>query len=138
MKTSSILWHVRKLESADLVKSERANGFRVFYPVEGGIEAKKLSRAITALQNENARAIHALVERRPGVPVKETAERLSVHPGTVRWHLRKLREFGCVEELVRDDGSLFYPTPLGKKAMEAMLGTPATAPARNSNATPTK
>lgn len=136
MKTSSILWHVRKLESADLVKSERANGFRVFYPVEGGIEAKKLSRAITALQNENARSIHDLVERRPGVPVKEAAERLSVHPGTVRWHLRKLREFGCVEELVRDDGSLFYPTPLGKKAMEALLGTPTTGPVRNSNTVP--
>lgn len=138
MKTSSILWHVRKLESADLVKSERANGFRVFYPVEGGIEAKKLSRAITALQNENARAIHDLIERRPGLPVKEAAERLDVHPGTVRWHLRKLREFGCVEELVRDDGSLFYPTPLGKKAMEALLGTPTTGPVRNGNAVPTK
>ena len=38
MKTSSILWHIRKLESADLVHSERANGFRVFDPTEGGIE----------------------------------------------------------------------------------------------------
>src|SRR5688500_13236414 len=55
MKTSSILWHMRKLESAELVHSERANGFRVFYPVEGGIEIKRVSRAITALQNPKDR-----------------------------------------------------------------------------------
>ncbi|HLF16293.1 MAG TPA: hypothetical protein VI796_02540, partial [Candidatus Thermoplasmatota archaeon] len=57
MKTSSILWHVRKLEAAELVHSERSNGFRVFYPVEGGIEMKRVSRALSALQNANARAI---------------------------------------------------------------------------------
>lgn len=124
MKTSSILWHIRKLEAADLVRSERANGFRVFYTVAGGVELKKVSRAMTALQNENARAIQALVERHPGITVRAAAERLGVHSGTVRWHLRKLRDFGLVEELVREDGSLFYVTPLGRKTMEALLGAP--------------
>lgn len=124
MKTSSILWHIRKLESADLVSSERANGFRVFYPVDGGVEAKKLSRAISALQNENARRIQEMVARRPGLSVKELADRTSILGGTVRWHLRKLREFGLLDELVRDEGSLFYGTPLGERAIEAAVGAP--------------
>lgn len=130
MKTSSILWHIRKLEAADLVNSERANGFRVFYPVEGGVEAKKLSRAMTALQNENARRIQELVGRRPGLSVKDVSERLTILGGTVRWHLRKLREFGLMDELVSDEGSLFYGTPLGEKAMAATVGSPVakTAP----------
>ncbi|MGB1696894.1 MAG: winged helix-turn-helix transcriptional regulator [Thermoplasmatota archaeon] len=130
MKTSSILWHIRKLEAADLVNSERANGFRVFYPVEGGVEAKKLSRAMTALQNENARRIQELVSRRPGLSVKDVSERLTILGGTVRWHLRKLREFGLMDELVSDEGSLFYGTPLGEKAMAATVGMPVakTAP----------
>ncbi len=131
MKTSSILWHIRKLESADLVHSERANGFRVFYPSEGGIEAKRLSRAITALHNHNAQAIQDAVNRSPGRTVKEISESLNVHSGTIRWHLRKLRDFGLLEELVSDDGSRFFPTPLGKNAIETTVGKPTVAgPAR--------
>ena len=124
MKTSSILWHIRKLESAELVRSERANGFRVFYPVEGGIEMKRVSRAITALQNPNARALFESVEQRAGSSPAALASRLAIHAGTVRWHLRKLREFGLVEELVRDDGSQFFATPLGSKALQTLAGTP--------------
>ncbi len=132
MKTSSILWHIRKLESADLVRSERANGFRVFYPVEGGVEVKRLSRAITALQNTNAQGIYQMVENRPSANVKQISERLSLHPGTVRWHLRKLREFGLVDELLSEDSASFYPTPLGGKALEAVIGKPVSG----SKATP--
>lgn len=130
MKTSSILWHIRKLESAELVRSERANGFRVFYPVEGGIEMKRVSRAITALQNPNARLLFEAVERRAGSSPSGLASRLSIHAGTVRWHLRKLREFGLVEELVRDDGSQFFPTPLGSKALQTLAGVPVVDAAR--------
>jgi DNA-binding transcriptional ArsR family regulator len=126
MKTSSILWHIRKLESADLVSSERANGFRVFYPVDGGVEAKMLSRAISALQNENARRVQEVVGGNPGLSVKQLAERTSILGGTVRWHLRKLRDFGLLDELVREDGSLFYGTPLGERALETTIGRPVT------------
>lgn len=135
MKTSSILWHVRKLEAAELVHSDRANGFRVFYPVAGGIEIKRVSRAITALHNGNAERIYETVERRAGASVRDVAERLGMHGGTVRWHLRKLREFGLVEELVRDDGSRFFPTPLGRKALETLKGSPV-APAVPAPAVP--
>lgn len=131
MKTSSILWHIRKLECAELVRSERANGFRVFYPVEGGIEMKRVSRAITALQNPNARALFESVERsRGGVSPSQLATRLGIHAGTVRWHLRKLREFGLVDELLREDGSEVFATPLGRKALQTLVGVPVDAPVR--------
>lgn len=124
MKTSSILWHIRKLENAELVRSERANGYRVFYPVDGGIEIKRVSRAITALQNGNARALYESVERDAGQSPSQLAERLGIHGGTVRWHLRKLRDFGLVEELIRDDGSQFFATPLGRRSLQTLLGAP--------------
>lgn len=132
MKTSSILWHIRKLESAQLVRSERANGFRVFYAVDGGIELKRVSRGITALQNVNARRILEHTERRPGQGPHEIGQALSIHVGTVRWHLRKLRDFGLVEELVREDGTLHFPTPLGRRTLATLLGenaSPAVTPA---------
>lgn len=124
MKTSSILWHVRKLENAELVRSERANGYRVFYPVDGGVEIKKVSRAITALQNGNARALFEAVERRAGATPLQLSQMLSIHGGTVRWHLRKLREFGLVEELVRAEGSTYYATSLGRRSLQTLLGVP--------------
>lgn len=125
MKTSSILWHIRKLENAELVRSERANGFRVFYPVEGGIEVKKVSRAITALQNPNARALFEAVDLKAGASPTQLSNKLAIHGGTVRWHLRKLREFGLVEEMASEGGSTFFATQLGRKALQTLLGTPS-------------
>jgi predicted transcriptional regulator len=122
MKTSSILWHIRKLENAELVRSERANGFRVFYPVEGGTEIRKVSRAVTALQNANARQLYEAVESKAGVSPAQLASKLAIHGGTVRWHLRKLREFGLVEEIEGQQSSAFFATPLGRRALQTMVG----------------
>jgi predicted transcriptional regulator len=107
MKTSSILWHIRKLECAELVRSERANGYRVFYPTEGGVAIKNVSRAVTALQNGNARALFQ-----------------HIHPGTVRWHLKKLKEFQLVEEVARDEAVTYFATPLGHKSLQTLLRSP--------------
>lgn len=128
MKTSSILWHIRKLESAELVKSERVNGYRVFYPVEGGIEIKRVSRALAALQNDNALRIYQHIHNHPGAQAAPLADRLDMHGGTARWHLRKLRDHGLLDELIQEDGSRFYPTPLGNRALEAREGRPVDAP----------
>ncbi|MEA3203868.1 MAG: hypothetical protein QOI63_1548 [Thermoplasmata archaeon] len=134
MKTSSILWHIRKLESAELVRSERANGYRVFYPTEGGVAVKNVSRAITALQNQNARSLFEHVHTHPGRGVAEISTALGIHAGTVRWHLKKLKEFQLVEEVARDDAVSYFATPLGHKSLQTLLrapdgaGLPAAAP----------
>jgi predicted transcriptional regulator len=131
MKTSSILWHIRKLESAELVKSERVGGYRVFYAVDGGIEIKRVSRAITSLQNDNARRIFARIQSKPGVTTRQLSDALGIHGGTVRWHLRKLRDAGLLDELVQEAGSKFFNTPLGDRAMETMEGAPTTPAPRS-------
>ncbi|MES2154136.1 MAG: hypothetical protein V4510_03285 [bacterium] len=124
MKTSSILWHIRKLESAELVRSERANGFRVFYPAEGGIEVKKVGRAVTALQNPNARALFEVVQRKSGLGAAALAHELGLHVGTARWHLKKLVEFGLLDELPGAEGTLFIATTLGGRALNSLNGQP--------------
>lgn len=124
MKTSSILWHIRKLESAELVRSERANGYRVFYPTEGGVAVKNVSRAITALQNPNARSLFEHVHSHPGRGVAEISAALHIHVGTVRWHLKKLKEFQLIEELVRDESISYFATPLGHKSLQTLLRSP--------------
>lgn len=118
MKSSSILWHVRKLEAADLVRSQRANGYRVFHPVAGGQELRRLSRGVTALHNKNARRAIEHLQRHPGSAAQDIAGRTGIHPGTVRWHLRKLQDFGLVEE-ASGVPSRFFVTPLGSRTLDA-------------------
>jgi predicted transcriptional regulator len=124
MKTSSILWHIRKLESAELVRSERANGFRVFYPTAGGMQVRLMSRASTALQNPNAHRLFAALTSRPGASAADLAALSSIPIGTVRWHVRKLKEFGLVEEVMRDGNPLYFGTALGQQALAALDAMP--------------
>lgn len=124
MKTSTVLWHIRKLEHADLVRSKKANGYRVFYPVSGGMEAKALSTAVTALSNHNAKQIFEFVAINPGAHRRVLSGRLVINPGTVRWHLKKLREAGLVAELAQDRFSTYYATDLGLKAMRQVATLP--------------
>ncbi|MBI2077719.1 MAG: winged helix-turn-helix transcriptional regulator [Euryarchaeota archaeon] len=138
MKTSTVLWHIRKLEHADLVRSKKANGYRVFYPVSGGMEAKQLSTAVTALSNGNAKQIFEFVAINPGAHRRILSSRLTINPGTVRWHLKKLREAGLVAELAQDRFSTYYATDLGLKAMRQVAPFPLeiTAPVINVAALP--
>ncbi len=135
MKTSSILWHIRKLESAELVRSDRANGYRVFYPVEGGQLVRQVSRAVTALQNTNALHLFEHVERHPGATLAQVATATSIHAGTVRWHMRKLKEFSLVDEVEKDGTTMFFATALGQKSLATLMrtaggaGLPNVAPA---------
>jgi predicted transcriptional regulator len=131
MKTSSILWHVRKLESAELLRSERANGFRVFYPTAGGVEVRNISRGVTALQNPNASALFAAL--RPGAAQTSTqlAGALHMHSGTARWHLKKLKEFSLVEEVPGPEGARYLATPLGEKAFTSMSSVAPSRAAAN-------
>lgn len=122
MKTSTVLWHLRKLEGAELVRSQKANGLRVFYPVSGGVEAKTLGAAVAALANENASKILDYITIHPGTPQKGLVNALAINAGTVRWHLRKLKDMGLMAELSQGRSSTFYPTELGIKALNQTLG----------------
>lgn len=123
MKTSTVLWHVRKLEAAELVRSQKVNGFRVFYPVAGGIEAKKVGAAVAAIANENALRILEYVCARPGIDQRVLVDTLEINAGTVRWHLRKLRDRGILREITEGRSSHYSPTELGQKALVSTRGT---------------
>src|SRR5438094_841369 len=83
-------------------------------PATGGIEVRNVSRAVTALQNANASALFQALQ--PGVATTSTAlsNALRMHSGTARWHLKKLKEFGLVEEVPGPEGARYLPTPLGQ------------------------
>jgi predicted transcriptional regulator len=129
MKTSTVLWHIRKLEAADLVRSQKANGLRVFYPVAGGIAAKRLGLAVATVSNPNAARILDYIAVHPGVAQKNLVQHLEINAGTVRWHLRKLKDMGLMAELSQGRMCTYYATELGLKALKQAHGISSEAKA---------
>ena len=117
LTTTNAIWHLRKLEEAGLIHSKRFNGYKVFYPAEGGIEARRLSLGKTALANDNAQEVFQHVVAHPGTHQREIARALGVNHGTVRWHLKKLMDAELIVETRKGKASSYEPTQMGLQAL---------------------
>lgn len=127
LTTTNAIWHLRKLEEAGLIHSRRFNGYKVFYPAEGGIEARRISLGRTALQNENAQEVFEHVVAHPGTHQREIARALGVNHGTVRWHLKKLLSAELITETRQGKAASYVPTTIGLQALRD-VGPRAVAP----------
>jgi len=114
LKPSNAAWHLRKLEQTNLVRSRSIGGKKVYYLVEGGIEARREAVAESILRNDNARGILSYLQKNPGKHLLEIAHALDLNHHTVKWHIKKL----YLAELVEGDTShstypVYYPTETG-------------------------
>ena len=117
LKPSNAAWHLRKLEQTNLVRSREIGGKKVYYLVDGGIEARKEAIAEAILKNKNAREIMLYLAENPGKHLLEIAHALELNHHTVKWHIKKMFE----AELIDGDTSnsaypVYYPTDLGFEA----------------------
>lgn len=132
LSTTNVLWHLRKLEDADLVRGEKLEGYKVFYPNEGA-EGKRKAMASAVLRNDNAQAILEYIATEPGAHQRAIARALDVNHGTVRWHLRKMLKTDLVLEVKRENTIQYYLTDLGASVMaertEPSLSEPTPSPA---------
>ena len=114
LKPSNAAWHLRKLEQTNLVRSRDIGGKKVYYLVEGGVEARKEAIAEAILKNKNARDILMYLVDHPGKHLLEIANALKLNHHTVKWHIKKM----YLAELVDGDTSnsaypVYYPTDMG-------------------------
>jgi len=119
LKPSNAAWHLRKLEQTNLVRSRTIGGKKVFYLVEGGVEARREAIAESILRNKNAREIMVYLQDNPGKHLLEIANALSLNHHTVKWHIRKM----YMAELIDGDTSnsaypVYYPTEIGTQAIK--------------------
>ncbi len=118
LKPSNAAWHLRKLEQTNLVRSRSIGGKRIYYLVEGGIEARKEAIAEAILRNQNARDIMLYLQDNPGKHLLEIAHALNLNHHTVKWHIKKM----YMAELIDGDTSnsaypVYYPTEIGTQAL---------------------
>ena len=119
LKPSNAAWHLRKLEQTNLVRSRAIGGKKVYYLVEGGIEARKEAVAESILRNKNARDIMMYLQDNPGKHLLEIAHALDLNHHTVKWHIKKM----YMAELVDGDTSnsaypIYYPTEIGSQVIQ--------------------
>jgi len=119
LKPSNAAWHLRKLEQTNLVRSRAIGGKKVFYLVEGGIDARREAVAESILRNENARDIMVYLQNNPGKHLLEIAHALNLNHHTVKWHIKKM----YMAELVEGDTSnstypVYYATDIGGQAVQ--------------------
>lgn len=92
-------WHLRKLELAELLRTQKVQGRRLYYPAEGGVEARSQAIQNAAVRNPNAEAIFEYLNENSGCNQRTLADDLEMNPGTVRWHLRKLEAAGLIRSV---------------------------------------
>jgi len=119
LKPSNAAWHLRKLEQTNLVRSRAIGGKKVYYLVEGGIEAKQEAIAESILRNKNARDIMTYLAEHPGKHLLEIAHALAINHHVVKWHINKLYEAELIEgDTTNSAYPIYYPTEIGRQFME--------------------
>ena len=121
LKPSNAAWHLRKLEQTNLIRSRSIGGKKVYYLVNGGIEARKEAVAESILRNSNAYNIMDYLSRHPGKHLLEIAHALDLNHHTVKWHIKKM----YMAELVEGDTShskypVYYPTETGISSVQQL------------------
>lgn len=101
-------WHLRKLEMAGLVKTQKVQGRRLYYPVQGGAAVKTIALENAALANPNASRVTEFLAANGGCCQRNLAEALGMNPGTVRWHLRKLESAGLVRAIQEGSQTRYF------------------------------
>jgi predicted transcriptional regulator len=119
LKPSNAAWHLRKLEQTNLVRSRAIGGKKVYYLVEGGVEAKQRAVAESILRNQNARDIMQYLSEYPGKHLLEIAHALTINHHVVKWHINKLYEAELIEgDTTNSAYPIYYPTEIGRQFME--------------------
>lgn len=119
LKPSNAAWHLRKLEQTNLIRSRAIGGKKVYYLVEGGVEAKQRAVAESILRNKNARDIMIYLLNQPGKHLLEIAHALSINHHVVKWHINKLYEAELIEgDTTNSAYPIYYPTDIGRQFIE--------------------
>jgi predicted transcriptional regulator len=101
-------WHLRKLEMAGLVRTQKVSGRRLFYPTQGGIHSREEALHNAATRNPNAESIFGFIATHAGCNQRSLADGLAMNPGTVRWHLRRLEDAGLIHGMPDGANTRYY------------------------------
>lgn len=92
---STVIWHAAMLQRAQLLRSEKVGGLRVFYLPTGQRSRDQVIEG-ALLHHEAARRIRDHVLRHPGATFASLEADLGMTISVLRWHVRRLVDNGVV------------------------------------------
>ncbi|MHA2363405.1 MAG: helix-turn-helix domain-containing protein [Candidatus Hodarchaeales archaeon] len=113
ISSSTLSWHLKRLEKSGLLKSGKFAGKRIYYP--SSLRSKLAEQIIQILSNETARKIFLYIINLPD----EDCYPLNIsrnidpplHHETVRYHIDRMKKVGLIETTKDGQTVLVQPGP---------------------------
>lgn len=112
------VYHLRRLEKNDFVKSEKKGRYRRFFPAAGYMEQER--EVLSVLQNETTKDVAELVLEQPGLNQSAVCDELDISPSLANWHLSELIDAELVERERRGRTVHYTPGPAWGKLQGAV------------------
>ncbi len=117
----TINWHLRKLEEANLIKTTKFVGKRVYY--SRTLRDEDVEKAFVVLKHVTARKIFAYILNNEGSHQTVIAKSLSIHHDTVRHHADRMIQANLVEKFSDGRKTCYKLGEVGLKIQEESINT---------------
>lgn len=121
ISSATLLYHLGKLEEDGLIKSDKIDGKRIFFP--RNLRTKELERAYMLLKNKNALKIfHYILDHDIEQCFQnEIARQLDLHHDTIRHHATRLADAELIIKEKRGKHNFFSIGRLGDEILEGSM-----------------
>ncbi len=119
ISSSTLLYHLGKLEEEKLIQSEKIDGKRIYFPKN--LRNKEIERAFAILMNDNAKKIFLFVLNNKNSFQSQIARAINVHHDTVRHHAEKMEDAGILNKISHNKKVTYDVGPLAEKILEGSM-----------------
>jgi len=111
----TLLHHLKKLEDAHLVKSERYGKYRRFFK-NGSAYSEEEQDRLAALSTPSTARVAEYILENPGAHQSEIGDEIGVTASTILFHVKRLKEVDLIEEEREGRYVHYYPQMNGEEA----------------------
>jgi len=115
----TINWHLRKLVEANLIKSSKFGGKRVYF--SRTLRDEDVEKAFVVLKHATARKIFAYILNNEGIHQTIIAKSLGVHHDTVRHHADRMVKANLVDKFSEGRKTCYRLGEVGLKIQEESI-----------------
>jgi len=117
----TVNWHLRKLEEANLIKSTKFGGKRVYF--SRTLRSEDVEKAFVVLKHLTARKIFAYILNNEGCHQTQIARALGIHHDTVRHHTSRMEKAVLLESFKDGRKTCYKLGEVGLKIQEESINT---------------
>ncbi|MGB1586060.1 MAG: winged helix-turn-helix transcriptional regulator [Thermoplasmatota archaeon] len=121
LENSTLLWHLRKLQSADLIHRLGSPRARVYWAQKAGKEGKDTARRVSVLNTERKRAVLSTIVAQPGIRMIDAAPQIGITAAVARQVANLLEEADLATRIEQPGGHAFHPGAQAAAALEASM-----------------